>query len=488
MGKKTSKKPTSFSKYFNLNKTQAELDFVDITLHDIPLYIDPYALTTREDHWSIYCHNLVVNYFKAVLKAVKDNDLEKGVRLLSHLGEPEETYLGVSKPGNKGRGIGRIQANVLFDALRKSKAATSGLLEDLSDFALFIPLIGRDKISDITTNIIRGPLISYTQDQCDLYDIPTQNVPSGFYWDLEKREWAQDYTELPIFEGRKIILVPKYSVRYQVGVDHNTYRSKFVLEFLREEHLRAGDSLVTVIKNKEGKIIKKIVFKKTVDRHYPKDKEFLAEFSIAHPEVIDQYRDALKNATSKIPGIDPPNFSEAQLAEALKESLMKISTGVETANQYHKTIIGIINFLFFPNMIYPKKEHKINEGRKRIDILYTNGKENGFFYRISLDKNIKANFIHVECKNYSNEIENAEFDQLLGRFDHNRGKLGMLFFRSSKNSKNVLSRCRDAAKSNLGIILPIDDNFIFKALEHVINKSRGLIDKEISDLYQEIVS
>ena len=40
----------SFSSYFDIIKTQAELDFVDIDLNlDTPLYVDPYALTTRDD-------------------------------------------------------------------------------------------------------------------------------------------------------------------------------------------------------------------------------------------------------------------------------------------------------------------------------------------------------------------------------------------------------------------------------------------------------
>ena len=102
---------SSFSSYFKINKTQAELDFVDVDIDlDTPLYIDPYALTTRDDDWSIYCHSLVVSYFQAILLAIKSNDVVKGARLLSHLGEPDETKLGVSQPGNKGRGIGAHQA------------------------------------------------------------------------------------------------------------------------------------------------------------------------------------------------------------------------------------------------------------------------------------------------------------------------------------------------------------------------------------------
>jgi len=147
---------SKFSNAFNLNKSQAELDFVDIDLDgDIPLYVDPYALTTRDDDWSIYCHGLVISFFQAVLESVQNNDQRTGIKLLSHLGEPEETHLGVSLDGNKGRGIGAIQEKKLFLALKNSRAASTALMEDLSDIALFIPGIGRDKISDMTTNIIR---------------------------------------------------------------------------------------------------------------------------------------------------------------------------------------------------------------------------------------------------------------------------------------------------------------------------------------------
>ena len=117
---------TTFSKYHRLSKSQAELDFVDVDItNDIPLYIDPYAFTTRDDDWSTSCHHLVVSYFQTVLTVIRENNKALGIRLLSHLGEPAETNLGVSKKGNKGRGVGNIQAGALFIALKNSKAAQS---------------------------------------------------------------------------------------------------------------------------------------------------------------------------------------------------------------------------------------------------------------------------------------------------------------------------------------------------------------------------
>jgi hypothetical protein len=151
-------------------------------------------------------------------------------------------------------------------------------------------------------------------------------------------------------------------------------------------------------------------------------------------------------------------------------------------------MIGIISFLYFPNLIYPQKEAEINEGRKRIDITYTNGKDSGLFYRIAFDQNIKANIIHVECKNYTNDIANPEFDQLLGRFDHTRGKFGMLLYRAADDVEGVMRRCKDAVRANLGVILPMDDVFICDALDLIGDGERHRVDQHINALFQSVIS
>lgn len=478
-----------FTAYFGIAKKQAEIDFVDIDIDtDTPLYLDPYALTTREDDWSDQCHDQIVSYFMTVLESVKNGDKSRAVSLLSRLAEPFDTHLGVSVDSNRGRGIGHTQATDLYASLSQSKAAKTGLLEDLSDFALFIPGIGRDKISDMATNVIRKSLIEYTQAQCAIHRVPMSNVASGFYWDVANQRWTQSYTNLPIVNDERILLVPKYSVRYQIGVDSNRYRSKFVLEFLQAEHLQAGSALVTVLKDKKGRVRKKVVYKKDVDKATPKGKDFLAEFSLGHPELLDSYRRQLKEASSKIPVIDELNFNEGDFCKYLIEKLRAIPSGSKHANDYHDLCFSLLSFIFFPNLIYPKKENEINQGRKRIDIAYTNGKESGIFYRLSQDARVAANLISVECKNYSEDIHNPEIDQLVGRLDPNRGRLGILCFRNSDNLNLIIQRCNDVAKQLNGIVLPMDDNFLINCLELIADGNRKSIDLITNDLYVKVIS
>ena len=116
-------------------------------------------------------------------------------------------------------------------------------------------------------------------------------------------------------------------------------------------------------------------------------------------------------------------------------------------------MVGALEFIFWPNLIYPIKETPIHEGRKRIDVTYTNAANSGFFHRTHSAHEIASNMVMVECKNYSKDPANPELDQLSGRFSINRGKLGLLVYRTVSDYERLLMRCRDTAADGRGFIL-----------------------------------
>lgn len=101
---------------------------------------------------------------------------------------------------------------------------------------------------------------------------------------------------------------------------------------------------------------------------------------------------------------------------------------------------------------------------------------------------MNANVVIVECKNYSEDLNNPEIDQLLGRFDDNRGKFGIIACRTIDNQDLLMKRLRDASSRSKGYIIPLADDDV---VEMLIAKSK-LEDERIEAIlhrkYRELLA
>src|SRR5436309_3016210 len=129
----------TFSKAFGIEKSQGELDFVDVPLHtDVWLFIDPFAVGQRIDPWSQSAHRTLVAFFQRVIDCIREGRDAEGLQLLSNLREPNEIRFGLSAKKPAGAGIGTFQAKQLFEALRESSAVKTGFLHSLEECELMI--------------------------------------------------------------------------------------------------------------------------------------------------------------------------------------------------------------------------------------------------------------------------------------------------------------------------------------------------------------
>ena len=449
-----------FSKYFRLSLSQHQLDFVDVSNDfDTPVYVDPYAIETRNDVWAARASEHIRTFFEEVLESIRDGDLDRATGLMSHLTEPKETFLGVSRDNPRGRGVGRKQSRQLIDAIRSSRAYNSGLLTDLSEMALYVEGVDKDKISDLTTNIIRGLLVEYTQQQCELHGIETERYNGPPLWNADLRNWRSDFVQLPHIEADPVLLVPKYIVRRRLSIDSQEFYNKQITDFLIAENLKANSSLVQVIKKERR------VFKKDVRQAKPKSKSLIAETVEAHPELLELYKTIAREHPSLVTFDDDDEIPTlTAVCSDLAKLFSEIPAGRSHANRYHELVVGALTALFYPDLTLPKKEWEIHDGRKRIDLVFTNAAERGFFSHRRDDARVAANLVIVECKNYSSDIANPELDQLAGRFDENRGYLGLLTCRSSDDDELTLRRCRDMAVRRIGYIIVLTDADIVEML------------------------
>ncbi len=475
---------------FGINRKQGELDFIDIDINkDLPLFIDPYRISKLSGPFINEANGIINNFFSYLIELLVTKEYNKVNEIFANFGEVNETCLGFSKNKPRGNGIGAKGAQDLLTAIKNSKAVDLGILESLEDIKVFVHGVSSDRISDMTTNIIKKLLIEYTQEQCKIFNIPlVSDVASGMYWDPNSRTWRQEYTEMLVIEGKRYLLVPKIIVTYGDKITSKDYYQHFVLNFLQSENIRQKTDLVRYKKGKKNRgevfVTKKDISEKQlkIKKGQSVSKDWLANFTSAHARV---FRDFKEESFYKMKDVDYGENSE-DIAKYLINKLKSINTGNKDASEYHITMICILEFIFYPHISNPKKEVEINEGRKRIDIVFNNSSSNGFFFDLFEKYDIPANFIMVECKNYSTDINNPELDQLLGRFSKHRGKFGISTSRKAEDYKTLIKRCNDIYRDTDNLIIPLLDEDILSILEEIANGKNNGLDLLLSK-YTEIV-
>lgn len=161
-----------FSRYFGVNKSQAELDFFDIKVFkDTYAYVDPGLIRRIDNEFSESCQYKISTFFTQFLEMVSQGDESAGLEHLSGLFESNEYHLGQSKGRSKGNSTGPQLNKNIWDQFSSSKAAQSGLIEDIEDSILFIDQIGPDRISDIVCAILRSEFSDYTLQMCEIYNL-----------------------------------------------------------------------------------------------------------------------------------------------------------------------------------------------------------------------------------------------------------------------------------------------------------------------------
>lgn len=452
------------SEYYKLGRTQASLDFIDVDIvNDIELYIDPYSFEIMDNIFSNKCKYLINNYFQTLLEYIKINDIQSAKEILEKLNEPNETHLGMSIGESKGRGLGPYLASEILTTLQKSKAVTTGLLQNIEESSLIIEGISYDIISDMVTNIIRSELIEYTQNMCYYYNIPLEkNIASGPMWDPIKKEWYNSFVDLPLTNKKTLLLIPRAIVRKKTNYDIDEYYNHYVLDFLQTKEFASNSNLIKLLKNGN-----QLITKKSLKEKYGTDKKGVCvRETLRNPEILSIYREAKESIVSK-----PLEDEELIIIENSKHidyqkilnELKIIPTGKKDADKYEKVIEELITALFSPDLMYPNLQHKIHEGRKRIDITYTNIAKDGIFYWIAMHR--PASHIFIECKNYSVDLANPEYDQLAGRFSPSRGQVGFLVCRKNENKELALKRAIDTAKDLRGYIIVLEDTDFEKLVE-----------------------
>ncbi len=208
-----------FSDYFDVlpRALKAYGAFNVSLINDLPVFIDPFLLFNSEKPEYQALHESIIRYL-TFLREMSDGDAIS-LGLLRHwflFPEVKQNWLGYSKTGNNGSGLGRKFAEALNDSLSTifknfgAEQITKG--SHLEKLCLVKDGVGKDYISDFTTNLIKGFLCEYTQQfaTTGLDRRRTKLVPVNHaQFDYRTRRWITKSYTLPFIDGDYVLLTPR---------------------------------------------------------------------------------------------------------------------------------------------------------------------------------------------------------------------------------------------------------------------------------------
>lgn len=208
-----------FSDFFNVDTSDLEgFGAFNISLiNDLPLFIDPFLLfgSKKEEYKSL--HKKIIDYLTFIKeKSANGSISEAQIKSWFLFPEVKQNWFGYSKVGNGGSGLGKKFGNsmsasmhVVFDDLGKEQITQSSHLEKAGLFEIGV---GKDNISDFTTNLIKEYLLEFTQEfTLKFIDKSlTQKIHVGkVYFDYELERWMSKEYTLPFIFGDYVILTPR---------------------------------------------------------------------------------------------------------------------------------------------------------------------------------------------------------------------------------------------------------------------------------------
>lgn len=208
-----------FSDYFEVSpRVLHDYGAFNISLiTDLPLFIDPFLLFNSDKPEYQSLHEEIIDYLRFLRdKSVRDTAPEPLMRAWYCFGEIKQNWLGFSGSGNRGRGLGldfarSLNAN-LFHLFRDfgSERVTKG--SHLEKLTLIRSGVGRDMISDFTTNLIKDYLLGFTE-QFAIHNLNSKyvrgvSVPRA-YFSYRTERWMPKHYKLPWCHGDFVMLTPK---------------------------------------------------------------------------------------------------------------------------------------------------------------------------------------------------------------------------------------------------------------------------------------
>jgi len=240
-----------FSDFFDIDPSLVDnYGAFNISLiNDLPLFIDPFLLFGSSDKVYKDLHNEILKYL-SFLKAKSEKGItNRGeIKAWYSFSEVKQNWFGYSKVGNSGSGLGEhfgktfsTNMHIVFDDLGREQITQSSHLEKAGLFEIGV---GKDNISDFTTNLIKEFLLDYTSNFANKYineKFLKKIKVNKVYFDYKLERWQPKTYNLPYIFNDFVILTPKdILTKDENWINSNDLRGDFseICNSIQNEQLR----------------------------------------------------------------------------------------------------------------------------------------------------------------------------------------------------------------------------------------------------------
>jgi hypothetical protein len=282
-----------FSECFKISpETLRQYGAFDISLiTDLPLFIDPFLLFNSKKTKYQALHQEIIKYLTFLREKSDSGHLDPGlIKAWFRFPEVKQTWLGFTTSGNKGSGLGDHFASALHESLHKlfGNFGREGITKSshLEKLCLIKERVGRDNISDFTTNLIKGFICEYTQGFAVKNIDPSLRkmvTVAKVRFNYATESWEPAQFDLPWMDSDYVLLTPA-----DVLTKDDTWINKTDL-------VEGFDRLPESIPNEQLRAQISNYFKKVLPKHLDeeptkKEERAAAVETILHfPELIDIY-------------------------------------------------------------------------------------------------------------------------------------------------------------------------------------------------------
>ena len=280
-----------FTDYFDVDKSILDnYGALNLCLSsDLPLFLDPFLLFASDKQEYKTLHKNIVEHLITLKNIAVENRTTASKNNLFKFSEIKQNWLGMSKYGNDGKGLGEKFAKNIVEAFNGfyNSFGNEEITEEshIEKLTILNSGVGKDFISDFTTNLIFEYLLNYTEEFALKYLKPNQirefNIRCVF--DEKLKVWLPKKFNLPFFyleeNGDFIILTPiDILTKDDSIINNNEFYSNFKSIANSIDNLSLRDSINEYFRSQLPKKPKKEDFNYAIKKT-----------SLRFPEIVDYY-------------------------------------------------------------------------------------------------------------------------------------------------------------------------------------------------------